>query len=146
MRRIVSLGRTLILLCCLMGLGAVPLTAAAQSGCITGAVGVASCAATHLTIQAMRASDFLNTIGANSAVITQAQADERLQQLEYCRHTANTDFRRQWRYAHSASGLRAFLQRRHSYRFIGQLDFLVQRRRASHCGRLAALFEGPSIR
>jgi len=60
-----------------------PRFALAQNGCTVGTSEVPSCAASWLTMPAMRAADFLKVIGSNGGVITLAQADSEIPLLQY---------------------------------------------------------------
>ena len=83
MHRIISLSRLIILASWIMCPIFLPRIALAQNGCTVGTSEVPSCAASWLTIHAMRASDFLNTIGSNGGVITIAQANSEIPLLQY---------------------------------------------------------------
>ncbi len=83
MNRMISLSRSIIVAFWIMCLICLPRIALAQNGCTVGTHLVASCAATSGTITAMRAADFLNTIGSNGGVITLAQANSEIPQLQY---------------------------------------------------------------
>ncbi len=83
MCRLIRLNRFIILASLILCSMLLPRIAMAQNGCTVGTPAVPSCAASWLTIHAMRASDFLNTVGSNGGVITMAQANSEIPLLQY---------------------------------------------------------------